>query len=76
MIMKSEITLNLSELQTIVEFVNAWNPVDDQSFGSGTVTIRVDSSSGIGQVTTATIPMACGNYYGTFTTEITGIKDW
>jgi hypothetical protein len=70
------IKLHVDELEALVALVNELNPADQPKLGAGFVTIRVDNSSGIGSIVTATIPMTCGNYHGEFTTEISGVEKW
>jgi hypothetical protein len=71
-----EVTLHADDLETLLALINELNPANQPKLGAGSVTIRVDNSSGIGSIVTATIPMTCGNYHGEFTTEISGVDDW
>ena len=71
-----EITLHHRELKQLLELVEELNPPDTLLLASGTVKISVDSSSGIGSIVKATIPIAQGDRWGEWTTVITDESSW
>ena len=52
------------------------NPPNTMMLQAGTVKISVDSSSGIGSLVKATIPIKVGDRYGEWTTNITDESSW
>jgi len=71
-----EIYLSHRELKEILSIVEELNPPDTLLLAAGTVQISVDSSSGIGSLVKATIPIKVGDRYGDWTTTITDESDW
>jgi hypothetical protein len=71
-----EITLHHRELKELLKLVEELNPPDTTLLASGTVKISVDSSSGIGSIVTATIPIKQGDRWGEWTTTITDESTW
>lgn len=71
-----QITLHHRELKELLELVETMNPPDTLLLGSGTVSITVDNSSGIGSIVKATIPVKQGERWGDWTTTITDESSW
>jgi hypothetical protein len=71
-----QITLHHRELKELLELVETMNPPDTLLLGSGTVSITVDNSSGIGSIVKATIPVKQGERWGDWTTTITNESSW
>lgn len=71
-----QITLHYRELKELLELVETMNPPDTLLLGSGTVSITVDNSSGIGSIVKATIPVKQGERWGDWTTTITNESSW
>jgi len=74
--MVNEITLNHRELKELLEIVEKINPPDTLLLMAGRVTISVDNSSGIGSILKATVPVAIGDRWGEWTTNITDESRW
>ena len=72
----TEIYLNYRELKELLEIVESLNPPDTLLLAAGTVRISVDSSSGIGSIVTATVPIRQGERWGDWTTTITNESHW
>ena len=72
----TEITLSHKELKQLLELVETINPPDTLMLQAGRVKISVDSSSGIGSILTATLPIKQGDRWGEWTTTITDESDW
>ena len=72
----TEIYLNHKELKEILSIVEELNPPNTMMLQAGTVKISVDSSSGIGSLVKATIPIKVGDRYGEWTTNITDESSW
>jgi hypothetical protein len=71
-----EIYLSHRELKEILSIVEEHNPPDTMCLQAGSVKISVDSSSGIGSLVKATIPIKVGDRYGEWTVTITDESDW
>ena len=71
-----EVHLNHRELREILEIIETLNPPDTFAIAAGTVKISVDSSSGIGSIVTATVPVKCGDRWGSWTITITDEGNW
>ena len=71
-----EIYLSHRELKELLEIVETMNPPDPQNSQAGIVKVGVDSSSGIGSIVKATIPIAQGDRWGEWTTVITDESSW
>ena len=72
----TEIHLSHKELKEILSIVEKINPPDTMMLGAGTVKISVDSSSGIGSLVTATVPVQVDDRWGEWTTTITDESSW
>lgn len=72
----TEIYLNYRELKELLEIVETMNPPDTMLLAAGTVRINIDSSSGIGSIVKATVPIRQGERWGDWTTTITGEEHW
>jgi hypothetical protein len=72
----TEITLHIEELKELIKLVEELNPPDTLLLASGTVKISVDSSSGIGSIVTATLPVKQGDRWGEWSTTITDESSW
>ena len=72
----NEIYLSHRELKELIDIVESMNPPDTMMLQAGTVQISVDSSSGIGSLVKATIPVQVGDRWGEWTTTITDESDW
>ena len=71
-----EIYLSHRELKELLEIVETMNPPDTLGIQAGIVKVGVDSSSGIGSVVTATVPVKQGDRWGDWTTTITDEENW
>lgn len=71
-----EITLNHRELTELLRLVEEINPPDSTMLAAGTVKIVEDSSSGIGSILTATLPVKVGDRWGDWSTRITDERHW
>ena len=72
----TKITLSHRELKELIDIVEELNPPESLMIQAGRVTIEVDSSSGIGSIITATVPVKQGDRWGDWTTRITDESDW
>lgn len=72
----NEITLHHRELKELLEIVETMNPPNGMVIAAGTIRISVDSSSGIGSIVKATVPVRVGNRWGEWTTSITNESSW
>ena len=72
----TEIYLTHRELKELLEIVETMNPPGTLLLQSGIVKVGVDSSSGIGSVVTATVPVKQGDRWGDWTTTITDEENW
>ena len=72
----TEIYLNHRELKELIKLVEELNPPDTLMLQAGTVKVSLDSSSGIGSIVKATIPIAQGDRWGEWTTVITNESSW
>lgn len=71
-----EIYLTLAELRKLVEIVETFNPPDDTKLGTGQVKVKVDSSSGIGSIVQAEVPMFTNGHRGSFVVTVTDESSW
>ena len=72
----TEIYLTHRELKELLEIVETMNPPDTLGIQAGIVKVGVDSSSGIGSVVTATVPVRSRTRWGDWTTRITDENHW
>jgi hypothetical protein len=72
----TEIYLNHRELKEILSIVEELNPPNTMMLQAGTIKISVDSSSRIGNLVKATIPIKVGDRWGEWTTNITDESSW
>ena len=72
----TEIYLTHRELKELLEIVETMNPPGTLGPQSGIVKVGIDSSSGIGSVVTATVPVKQGDRWGDWTTTITDEENW
>ena len=68
--------LRHEELKKLIALVEELNPPDTTMLQAGTVKVSIDSSSGIGSIVKATIPIKQGDRWGEWTTIITDESDW
>jgi glycerol-3-phosphate responsive antiterminator len=66
----NSVYLHKDDVKEILAILEELKPENDM------VKIDVDTSSGIGAHTTATVNMKVGNYNGEFTTVISSVENW
>ena len=70
------IHLHREDLVELLRLIDEINPEDSGKLGSGMVTVNCDSSSGIGSIITAELPVLLGDTRGTFVAVISDESNW
>jgi hypothetical protein len=71
-----QVTLHRDDLLTLLKLIDSVNPVDDKLLGAGYVTLHVDSSSGIGSIVIAELPVNMNGVRGLFRHTIIDESSW